>query len=44
VNVKSNLVPDFVEDCGHTFGSQLSDEEKLAPIQYVKTFSEITSY
>jgi len=33
-----NLAPDFVEDRGHEFGSQLSDEEKRALIEYVKTF------
>jgi hypothetical protein len=33
-----NLAPDFVEDRGHTFGAQLSDEQKLALIEYMKTF------
>ena len=32
-----NLAPDFIEDRGHTFGSQLSDNEKRALIEYVKT-------
>jgi cytochrome c5 len=36
--LKRNMAPDFVEDRGHTFGSQLSDEEKRALIEYVKTF------
>lgn len=33
-----NSVPDFIEDRGHTFGEQLSDEEKLALIEYMKHF------
>jgi hypothetical protein len=33
-----NLAPDFIEDRGHTFGSDLSDEDKLALIEFVKTF------
>jgi cytochrome c5 len=33
-----NLAPDFIEDRGHEFGSQLSDDEKRALIEYVKTF------
>ncbi len=32
-----NLAPDFIEDHGHTFGSQLKDDEKRALIEYVKT-------
>jgi hypothetical protein len=32
-----NLAPDFVEDHGHEFGSQLTDREKRALIEYVKT-------
>jgi mono/diheme cytochrome c family protein len=30
--------PDFIEDRGHTFGSHLSDEDKKALIEYLKTF------
>ena len=30
--------PDFVEDRGHTFGSSLSDADKKALIEYLKTF------
>jgi hypothetical protein len=30
--------PDFVEDRGHTFGSNLSDADKKALIEYMKTF------
>lgn len=30
--------PDFVEDRGHTFGSGLTDADKRALIEYVKTF------
>ncbi|RYZ89207.1 MAG: hypothetical protein EOP04_07415 [Proteobacteria bacterium] len=33
-----NTVPDFIEDRGHTFGSQLSDEDKKALIEYAKYF------
>jgi cytochrome c5 len=32
-----NLAPDFIEDRGHTFGSQLSDEDKRALIEFLKT-------
>jgi len=35
--LNQNLAPDFIEDRGHTFGSQLSDDEKRALIEYVKT-------
>jgi len=30
--------PDFVQDRGHTFGADLSTEDKLALIEYMKTF------
>jgi hypothetical protein len=30
--------PDFVQDRGHTFGSTLSDDDKNALIEYLKTF------
>jgi cytochrome c5 len=36
--LRRNLVPDFVEDRGHTFAAALSDEDKRALIEYVKTF------
>ncbi len=36
--INGNLSPDFVEDRGHTYGSELSDEDKRALIEYVKTF------
>lgn len=36
--LKRNLSPDFVVDRGHTFGSGLSDADKRALIEYVKTF------
>jgi hypothetical protein len=36
--LERNLAPDFIEDHGHEFGSQLNDQEKLALIEYVKTF------
>ncbi|HEY3939608.1 MAG TPA: cytochrome c [Bryobacteraceae bacterium] len=35
--LERNLAPDFVEDHGHEFGSQLTDQEKRALIEYVKT-------
>jgi len=30
--------PDFVEDRGHLFGTDLPDEDKKALIEFVKTF------
>jgi|SRR5579863_88438 hypothetical protein len=33
-----NLAPDFIEDHGHTFGSDLSDDDKRALIEFLKTF------
>jgi hypothetical protein len=30
--------PDFVEDRGYTFGANLSDSDKKALIEYMKTF------
>lgn len=36
--LRRNLAPDFVEDRGHTFASALSDEDKRALIEYIKTF------
>jgi hypothetical protein len=36
--LEENTCPDFIEDRGHTFGSDLSDEDKYALIEYLKTF------
>jgi hypothetical protein len=36
--LRRNLSPDFIEDRGHTFGSDLPEEDKRALIEYVKTF------
>jgi hypothetical protein len=36
--VKRNQAPDFVLDKGHLFGSDLSDEDKRALIEFLKTF------
>ncbi|WP_026135035.1 hypothetical protein [Scytonema hofmannii] len=36
--IRANKSPDFIEDKGHTFGSELSDEDKKALIEFVKTF------
>ncbi|HEY7289103.1 MAG TPA: hypothetical protein VH583_04635 [Vicinamibacterales bacterium] len=36
--IKRNLAPDFIADHGHTFGSELSDEDKWALIEFLKTF------
>jgi hypothetical protein len=33
-----NTVPDFIEDRGHTFGSQMTDRQKHALIEYIKYF------
>ena len=33
-----SLCPDFIEDRGHTFGRDLSDQEKQALIEYMKYF------
>jgi hypothetical protein len=33
-----NLAPDFIEDKGHHFGSSLSDVDKRALIEFLKTF------
>lgn len=38
VLLRNNLSPDFVVDRGHTFGSGLSDADKQALIEYVRTF------
>jgi hypothetical protein len=36
--LKTNKVPDFVEDRGHEFGKELPDEDKRALIEFLKTF------
>ncbi len=36
--LKSNQVPDFIENRGHEFGSDLPDEDKRALIEFLKTF------
>lgn len=33
-----SLAPDFIEDRGHTFGAELSDDDKHALIEFMKTF------
>jgi hypothetical protein len=33
-----NTCPDFIEDRGHTYGSELSNEDKYALIEYMKYF------
>jgi hypothetical protein len=38
VLLRANKSPDFIEDRGHSFGSELSDEDKKALIEFVKTF------
>jgi hypothetical protein len=35
---KNNLVPDYVADRGHLFGTTLSDADKWALIAFLKTF------
>ncbi|NJR54741.1 MAG: hypothetical protein HC768_09150 [Acaryochloris sp. CRU_2_0] len=36
--LKQNTAPDFVEDRGHVFGTDLPDEDKQALIEFIKTF------
>ena len=36
--LKVSMCPDLIEDRGHTFGSDLSDADKLALIEFLKTF------
>jgi hypothetical protein len=36
--MSQNQSPDFIQDHGHTFGSQLPDAQKRALIEYMKTF------
>ncbi|BAY16852.1 hypothetical protein NIES21_26860 [Anabaenopsis circularis NIES-21] len=38
VLLRANKSPDFVEDRGHTFGANLSDDDKKALIEFVKNF------
>lgn len=38
VLLRKNLSPDFVVDRGHTFGNGLSEADKRALIEYVRTF------
>ena len=33
-----NMCPDFIEDRGHTYGRELSDDDKRALIEYQKSF------
>ena len=33
-----NQCPDFIEDRGHTYGRELSDDDKRALIEFMKTF------
>jgi hypothetical protein len=33
-----NMCPDFIEDRGHTYGRELSDDDKRALIEYMKYF------
>jgi hypothetical protein len=36
--LKVSMCPDLIEDRGHTFGADLPDADKLALIEYLKTF------
>ena len=36
--VRHNQAPDYRLDRGHMFGTELSDEEKRALIEFLKTF------
>jgi len=36
--VRANKCPDFIEDKGHYFGTDLPDTDKRALIEYLKTF------
>jgi hypothetical protein len=33
-----NIAPEFIEDRGHTYGHELSDQDKQALIEYMKYF------
>jgi hypothetical protein len=36
--IKANKCPDFIEDKGHYFGTDLTDDDKHALIEFLKTF------
>ena len=36
--IAANKCPDFIEDKGHYFGTDLPDSDKRALIEYLKTF------
>jgi hypothetical protein len=36
--IAANKCPDFIEDKGHYFGTDLADNDKRALIEYLKTF------
>jgi hypothetical protein len=36
--ITANKCPDFIEDKGHYFGTDLPDSDKRALIEYLKTF------
>ena len=36
--VEVSNCPDFIEDRGHTYGRELSDEDKRALIEFIKHF------
>ena len=36
--LKVSMCPDLITDRGHTFGSDLPDGDKLALIEFMKTF------
>jgi hypothetical protein len=36
--LKLSQSPDMIEDHGHTFGTDLPDDQKRALIEYMKTF------
>ena len=35
--IRNNQAPDFVLDRGHLFGTELSDDDKRALIEFLKT-------
>ena len=35
--IRNNQAPDFVLDRGHMFGAELSDDDKRALIEFLKT-------
>ena len=37
----ANKCPDFIEDEGHYFGTDLPDDDKRALIEYLKTFYDL---